>query len=74
MPQKTGRAKSTLYLDVSEGLMVRPVSLGARCSGFPEHEVDAILSARICGASDADIRALVKRLHEARKQAFVANS
>jgi prophage regulatory protein len=37
--------------------------------GWPSPEVDALLSARIAGKSEDEIRALVDRLHAARKAA-----
>jgi prophage regulatory protein len=50
--------------------MTRPVKIsGARAAGWPQHEISAVIDARIAGASDDEIRALVERLHEARKSA-----
>lgn len=65
---RSGYACSTIYLRISQGLWPRPVSLGAKSVGWPEAEVDAINSARIAGKSDAEIRALVDKLHAARKE------
>ena len=67
---KTGDTRSPLYDKVSKGLFTRPIKIGgARAAGWPEHEVDQIIAARISGASDAEIRKLVERLHEQRKTA-----
>lgn len=63
---RTGYSRSTIYLRISQGLFVRPVSLGARAVGFPAGEVDALNAARIAGKSDAQIRALVVALEAAR--------
>jgi prophage regulatory protein len=62
-----GIGKSTLHRRVAAGLHTPPVKLGARASGYPEHEVDAILAARIAGKSDEEIRRLVAELIAARK-------
>lgn len=59
---RTGRARSSLYRDIDTGVMVPPIQIGARGVGVPEHEVDAIIGARIAGVSDDEIRALVLRL------------
>lgn len=67
---RCGKTRSPLYADIASGVFVRPVKLGLRACGFPEHEVEAIIGARIAGKSDADIRALVERLHEARTAAM----
>ena len=65
----TGYSRSTIYLRISQGLFVRPVSIGARAVGFPAGEVEAINAARIAGKSEADIRALVAKLQAARSAA-----
>ncbi len=59
---KSGEGRSTLYMKISNGLWTRPVRIGSRAVGWPDHEVDAILAARIAGKSDAEIRQLVKQL------------
>ncbi|MEA3277557.1 MAG: AlpA family phage regulatory protein [Pseudomonadota bacterium] len=64
--ERTGDGRSTHYGKVKNGLFTQPVKLGARSSGWPEHEVDAINAARISGKSDAEIRSLVDQLHAAR--------
>ena len=63
---ETGYSRSTIYLRISQGLFVKPVSLGARAVGFPAGEVAALNAARIAGKADGEIRALVKRLEMAR--------
>jgi prophage regulatory protein len=64
---ETGYSRSTIYLRISQGLFIRPVSLGARAVGFPAGEVAALNAARIAGKTDADIRALVTKLEAARR-------
>lgn len=65
--QARGRSRSTHYLDIQQGLFTRPVSLGARAVGWPEHEVAALNEARIAGKCEADIRSLVRTLEASRK-------
>ena len=67
---ETGYSRSTIYLRISQGLFIRPVSLGARAVGFPAGEVAALNAARIAGKSEADIRALVAKLEAARTSAL----
>jgi prophage regulatory protein len=65
----TGESKSTRYNRIAQGLLTSPVALGPRAVGWPEHEVQAILAARIAGHSEADIKLLVTSLMAARKNA-----
>lgn len=66
---RTGLSRSTIYLRISQGLWTKPISLGARAVGWPEHEIEAINAARIAGKSDDEIRELVFKLLAARKTA-----
>ncbi len=63
---ESGYSRSTLYLRIAQGLWTKQVSLGARAVGWPAAEVDALNAARIAGKTDAEIRALVRRLEAAR--------
>lgn len=67
---KSGYSRSTIYLRISQRLWTKPISLGARCVGWPESEVIALNSARIAGKSNAEIIELVTQLEAARKNAF----
>jgi len=67
---RTGYSRSTIYLRISQGLFIKPVSLGARAVGFPAGEVEAINAARISGKTEAEIRALVSELEAARAGAL----
>lgn len=69
---KTGKGRSATYADIERGLMVKPVKLGERAVGIPDYEVDAIIAARIAGATEGELRALVNRLHAARSAQKVA--
>lgn len=64
---KTGLSRSTIYLQISQGLWIKPIRLGARAVGWPSHEVAALNAARIAGKSDEEIRELVLKLLAARK-------
>lgn len=66
LTERTGRSKSAIYADVKEGLLPPLVKVGAQSSGIPEHELDAVLRARIAGKSEGDIKELVQRLIAAR--------
>ncbi len=70
---ETGYSRSTIYLRISQGLFIKPVSLGARAVGFPAGEVTALNAARIAGKTDAEIRALVTKLEAARKSQSPVN-
>ena len=74
LPQVQSRisgCKSQIYGLINEGLLTPPVKLG-RKSVWPDHEVDAIVTARVGGASEDQIRTLVTRLMAARKRRFDA--
>ena len=64
---ETGYSRSTIYLRISQGLFIKPVSLGARAVGFPAGEVAALNAARIAGRTESDIRDLVVKLETARQ-------
>ena len=65
--ERRGRSRSQLYLDIRHGVMTPPVRLrGGKLSAWPSHEVDALNRAEISGASDEELRALVRQLVEQR--------
>ena len=65
--ERTGLSRTRLYLKISTGLMPQLVKIDKRASAIPAAEIDAIIAAQIGGASEAQIRALVRSLHEKRK-------
>jgi len=67
--KRYGRARSTLALDIANGLFITPVAIGARCVAWPSFEVEEIIKARIAGKTDDEIRSLVQALLKARKSA-----
>lgn len=66
---RTGRSRSSLYADVSDGLWPPPVRVGRRTVAWPEREVAAVLEARLAGYDDDAIRRLVQRLVSDRRKA-----
>ena len=60
--EKTGLARSTLYLRIQQGLLTKPVSLGGKAVGWPLSEIFQINAARIAGKSNEEILALVQKL------------
>ena len=63
----SGLSRSLTYLYISKGLWPKPVSLGARAVGWPEHEIIAMNTARIAGQSNHEIQELVNKLEASRK-------
>jgi len=57
------RADASVYNAIRAGLFTKGVAIGQRAKGWPDYEVEAINAARISGSTDAEIRALVERLH-----------
>lgn len=62
-----GLARSTVYLRIKQGLLTKPISIGPRCVGWPQVEIEAINAARIAEKSDEEVRALVTELQANRK-------
>jgi len=66
------RSTASIYNNIREGLWTRAVRIGLRSVGWPSEEVEAINNYRIAGASDDQIRELVKRLHAKRTELLMA--
>ena len=64
---RRGSSHTRHYHDVRAGLFPPPVKTGRRSVAWPSDEIDALNAARTAGASDDEIRALVRQLVEARK-------
>lgn len=45
--ERTGLSRSTIYLNISKNIFPRPISLGARCVGWLESEIDEWMQERI---------------------------
>ena len=65
-----GWGNSTHYEKINNELFVEPVKLGPRTSRYPSDEVTLMQDAYIAGKSKEEIRALVRKLHAARKGAL----
>lgn len=68
----TGLRRSAIYQRVADGLLPRPVSVGRRAVAWPANEIESINLARVAGANDAALRALVVKLHADRAQLGVS--
>lgn len=64
------RGRTAHYQDIKDGVFTAPIKLGKRSVAWPASEVDAVLSARIAGDTDAEIKTLVSSLHSARSAAL----
>ncbi len=62
------RSNATIYENIKDRLLTRPVQLGKRSVGWPDYEVRAVCAARIAGKTDIEIRKLVDYLHSRRKE------
>ncbi|MEA3643468.1 MAG: AlpA family phage regulatory protein [Lamprobacter sp.] len=71
---RTGYSRSGLYARISAGLFPHPISLGARASAWPEHEVEAVLAAQIRRASNEQLQAIVADLETERASFGLANT
>ena len=45
--ERTGLSRSTIYLNIKDGIFPKPISLGARCVGWLESEIDTWIHERI---------------------------
>ena len=63
---RTGYSRTPLYARVLAGHFTRPVKLGRRASGWPEHEVDTLVAACVAGATATELEDLVFQLHTQR--------
>lgn len=63
-----GFGATAYYEGVEAGLLPPPFKIGARASAIFDTEINAINRARASGASENEIRALVKKLIEDRQK------
>lgn len=68
--KRRGKKRSSHYKDIQTGLFIEPVEISERSRATPDYEVDTLIAARIAGKSDEEIRALVRELRAARKEAL----
>jgi prophage regulatory protein len=64
--RRRAQRTTAVYAAVKKKLLTPPIKLTERSSAWVEHEVDAVTSALIAGASNDEIRALVRQLVAAR--------
>ena len=64
-----GLARGTVYENIYRGTFPTPIRISTRSVGFLQSEVEQVFRARVAGKTDADIRTLVCKIHEARKTA-----
>jgi prophage regulatory protein len=69
---KSGDSRSTTYQKIKDGIWPPPVAIGPRSRGWVEHEIEAVLAARVAGKTENEIRALVAGLIEARSRSNAA--
>ena len=50
---RTGLARSTIYLLMQNGQFPKPVRIGGRAVAWPEAEVEALLNARLAEREEA---------------------
>lgn len=62
------QSRVTPWRKTRAGLLPPPIRLSPGCTRWPTHEIEAIDRARLAGADDDAIRALVKRLVADRAQ------
>ncbi len=67
--ERLGIAAPTIYAHIAKGIWPKSIAIGQRARAWPESEIDQMVAARTAGKSEAEIRALVVSIHEARKLA-----
>lgn len=66
--KRQGVGLTTFYASIKRGTMTPPVKQTARSSAWPADEVDAVTAATIAGQTEAQKRALVRKLMSERKR------
>jgi prophage regulatory protein len=66
LPLMGNPCRSKFYQDVRKGLTVKPISIGGRRMALPAAEIEQLNAAKIAGATEDELRALVDRLHAQR--------
>ncbi len=64
-----GLSRSSVYGHIAQGLFPKPIQIGSRAVAWLSHETNAIITARIAGKSDDEIRELVAELMNQRSKA-----
>ena len=66
-PDTCGLTRSQYFVQVRRGLLPRAFKLGERASGTFEDELELCKAARAAGRTEAEIVALVERIHAQRR-------
>jgi prophage regulatory protein len=72
LSRRYAEPRSTLYWRIGLGTFVPPIKQGPRAAAFILEEVETLLRARAAGASDEEIKALVRKLVADRKGTALA--
>ncbi|MBT9611914.1 MAG: AlpA family phage regulatory protein [Burkholderiales bacterium] len=62
-----GLSRSSIYLQISDGLFPPPIHMSARCSAWPMHEVQRIILARVAQKTESEVREIVREIIKARQ-------
>jgi prophage regulatory protein len=54
-----GKSETAIYLDRQKGVFPPSISLGERAKGYIEHEVTAVIVARIQGKTEDELKRIV---------------
>jgi prophage regulatory protein len=66
---RTGHCSdASIYNAIRDGLFTTGIAIGQRARGWPDYEVDAIITAQIAGQTNDQIRELVQSLHAKRTE------
>ena len=68
---RVGFGHAHLYNEIRDGRFTKPVKLTSRSSAWPSNEVDLIVRAYVRGATDAELKQLVRELEAARRDAGI---
>ena len=63
-----GLSRATFYKQVKDGLLPTQIHLGANSVAWLHHELEMILSARISGCSDSELKDMVSKIINNRKK------
>ncbi len=64
--KRTGYSHAGAYQQMKKGLLPSRIRIGEKQVAWIEHEIDAIVKARMRGCSEGDIRSLVVKLEAER--------
>lgn len=62
------KSHASVYTAMAEGLFPRQIQLSVRSVGWISDEISAVMTARAAGHTNAQIKALVTRLHAKRQE------